>query len=144
MLLPLLEDLTRERSTRPLASGSTLLTHVLLVEDEASVSRVTSRLLEAAGHRVTVTGGTREALARISQETPLGAQVVLLDRSMPDGPGESIIPKLRQFLPDVRILLFTGQDVEPEVAALADGVLCKPMKGDDLLAAIDAALRARR
>jgi PAS domain S-box-containing protein len=143
VLLPLLEDVTREGSTRPLTRGSTLLTHVLLIEDEASVSRVTSRLLEAAGHRVTVTGGTREALTKISQETPLGAQVVLLDRSMPDGPGESIIPKLRQFLPDVRILLFTGQDVEPEVAALADGVLSKPTRGNELLAAIDAALRAR-
>lgn len=143
VLLPLLEDPARERSTGSLTRGSTRFTHVLLVEDEASVSRVTCRLLEAAGHSTTVTGGTREALAKITQEAPLGAQVVLLDRSMPDGPGESIIPKLRQYLPGVRVLLFTGQEVEPEVAALADGVLFKPIKGDDLLAAIDAALAAR-
>ena len=70
--------------------------------------------------------------------------VVLLDRSMPDGLGETIIPDLRRHLPNAQILLFTGQDVEPEVAALADGVLAKPVTSDDLLRAVEGALKARK
>ncbi len=69
---------------------------------------------------------------------------MLLDRSMPDGLGETIIPELRRHLPNARILLFTGQDVEPEVAALADGVLAKPVTSDDLLRAVEGALRKAR
>lgn len=139
LYLPLLAELDRKRAAQPEVNAVAVRRHVLLVEDEVSVSPVTTRLLEAAGHRVTVASGTGEALARMGQQTPLGAEVVLLDRSMPDGPGEAIIPQLRRFLPGARILLFTGQDVEPEVAALADGVLSKPVKGSDLLAAIAAA-----
>ena len=70
--------------------------------------------------------------------------VVLLDRSMPDGLGETIIPDLRRHLPNAHIFLFTGQDVEPEVAALADGILAKPVTSDDLLRAVEGALKARK
>ena len=62
---------------------------------------------------------------------------------MPDGLGETIIPDLRQQVPAARILLFTGQDVEPDVEALADGVLAKPVTSDDLLKAVDVAIKAR-
>jgi len=40
--------------------------------------------------------------------------------------------------------LFTGQDVDPEVAALADGVLAKPVTSEDLLRAVEGALKARK
>jgi PAS domain S-box-containing protein len=115
--------------------------HVLVVEDEEPIRKIIRRLLESAGHRVTAVGGTREALERLP--TLGDVAVVLLDRSMPDGFGETIIPDLRKVIPDVRILLFTGQDVSPDVEALADGVLSKPMSSKDLLKAVAAGPKSR-
>jgi PAS domain S-box-containing protein len=126
----------------PVAATGSTGAHVLLVEDEASIRKIVRRLLESAGHRVTTVGGTREALARLGDLADV--TVVLLDRSMPDGLGETIIPALRRAFPRARVLLFTGQDVEPEVAALADGILAKPTTGDDLRGAVAAALNAQR
>jgi len=139
VLLPRHDGEPRARRPTPGPASARVGAHVLLVEDEAAIRKVVHRLLESVGHRVTALGGTGEALARLPD---LGdVSVVLLDRSMPDGLGETIIPDLRRALPGARILLFTGQDVEPEVEALADGVLAKPVTGDDLLKEIDVAIK---
>jgi PAS domain S-box-containing protein len=139
VLLPRYEGEPRARRPTPASASARPGVHVLLVEDEAPIRKVVDRLLASVGHRVTAVGGTGEALARLPD---LGdVSVVLLDRSMPDGLGETIIPDLRRALPGARILLFTGQDVEPEIAALADGVLAKPVTSDDLLTAVDVATK---
>jgi CheY-like chemotaxis protein len=62
--------------------------------------------------------------------------VVLLDRSMPGGAGETFIPRLRAVGPRAKIVFLSGQFIEPEVAALADGVLSKPTSAETLLAAL--------
>ena len=150
----------RVRPPTPVAMPALTAAHVLLVEDEAAIRKVVRRLLESVGHRVTAVGGTREAVAWVAEAQarrakagpppqPIDSQVddvavVLLDRSMPDGLGETIIPDLRRHLPNAQILLFTGQDVEPEVAALADGILAKPVTSDDLLRAVESALKAQK
>jgi PAS domain S-box-containing protein len=135
VLLPLHEGPRRARGTTPGPAVPRAGVHVLLIEDEAPIRKVVRRLLESVGHRVTAVAGTQEALARLGELGDVG--VVLLDRSMPDGLGETIIPDLRRRLPAARVLLFTGQDVEPEVEALADGVLAKPTTSEDLLKAVD-------
>ena len=142
VLLPLHRDRARVRPPTPIALPGLTAAHVLLVEDEPAIRKVVKRLLESVGHRVSTVGGTREAIAWLAE--PRDVAVVLLDRSMPDGLGETIIPNLRRSLPNAQILLFTGQDVEPEVAALADGVLAKPVTSDDLLRAVEGALKARK
>jgi DNA-binding NtrC family response regulator len=142
VLLPLHGGRTRVRPPTPIALPGLTAAHVLLVEDEAAIRKVVKRLLESVGHHVSTVGGTREAIAWLDE--PRDVAVVLLDRSMPDGLGETIIPHLRRHLPNAQILLFTGQDVEPEIAALADGVLAKPVTSDDLLRAVDGALKARK
>src|SRR6476646_6281597 len=142
VFLPLHGARGRVRPATPMAMPTRTAAHVLLVEDEAAIRKVVRRLLESVGHRVTAVGGTREAVAWLAE--PRDVAVVLLDRSMPDGLGETIIPDLRRHLPNAQILLFTGQDVEPEVAALADGILAKPVTSDDLLRAVEGALKARK
>jgi nitrogen-specific signal transduction histidine kinase/ActR/RegA family two-component response regulator len=142
VLLPRYEGKPRARQPTPATPNIRAGAHVLLVEDEAPIRKVVTRLLESVGHRVTALGGTGEALARLPD---LGdVSVVLLDRSMPDGLGETIIPDLRRAMPGARILLFTGQDVEPVVEALADGVLAKPVTSEDLLRAVHTAIKLGR
>jgi len=158
--LPLHGVRGRVRPQTPIALASVSAAHVLLVEDEGAIRKVVRRLLESVGHRVTAVGGTREAVAWLGESKARRAKadppaqpddsevsdvaLVLLDRSMPDGLGETIIPDLRRHLPNAHILLFTGQDVDPEVAALADGVLAKPVTSEDLLRAVEGALKARK
>jgi PAS domain S-box-containing protein len=141
VLLPLRDSQRRARRLTPAPVDPRAGLHVLVIEDEAPIRKVVRRLLEASGHRVTAVAGTQEALSMLGALGDVG--VVLLDRSMPDGLGETIIPDLRRRLPAARVLLFTGQDVEPEVAALADGVLAKPTSSEDLLKAVDPARQAR-
>jgi nitrogen-specific signal transduction histidine kinase/ActR/RegA family two-component response regulator len=141
VLLPRYEGKPRGRRPTPATANVRAGAHVMLVDDEAAIRKVVVRLLESVGYRVTALSGTGEALARLGE---LGdVSVVLLDRSMPDGLGESIIPQLRQHLHAAQILLFTGQDVEPDVEALADGVLAKPVTSEELLRAVDVAIKAR-
>jgi PAS domain S-box-containing protein len=141
VLLPRYEGKPRGRRPTPATAIVRAGAHVMLVDDEAAIRKVVVRLLESVGYRVTALSGTGEALARLGE---LGdVSVVLLDRSMPDGLGETIIPQLRQHLHAAQILLFTGQDVEPDVEVLADGVLAKPVTSEELLRAVDVAIRAR-
>ena len=97
VLLPLHGGRARVRPPTPMAMPGLTAAHVLLVEDEAAIRKVVRRLLESVGHRVTAVGGTREALTWLAE--PRDVAVVLLDRSMPDGLGETIIPELRRRLP---------------------------------------------
>jgi DNA-binding response OmpR family regulator len=87
-------------------------------------------LLADSGH------AALEVLARQSVEA------VLLDRSMPGGAGETFIPRMRALAPRARILFLSGQMVEPQVAALADAVVQKPVTGPALLEAIHRVLQS--
>ena len=106
---------------------------------QAAIRKVVRRLLESVGHRVTTVSGTREAvgLARRAARRCGGAARPLDARRL----GETIVPDLRRHLPNAQILLFAGQDVEPEVAALADSILVQAGDRDNLLRAVEGALQ---
>jgi PAS domain S-box-containing protein len=113
---------------------------VLLVDDEAAIRVAVGHVLEDAEIRVVCANNGGEALARLVQKPDI--DVVMLDRSMPDGPGESFIPRMRQLAPRARIMFFSGETIEPEVAMLADAIVQKPVHGRELLDAISRVLRA--
>jgi CheY-like chemotaxis protein len=106
----------------------------LIVDDEGAVRAAVGEVLAEAGLRVLGAGGGAEALALLAQHSEV--DVVLLDRSMPGGAGETFVPRMREIAPRARILFFTGQMLEPQIAALADGVVHKPVENSELLAVI--------
>ncbi|MEZ4366181.1 MAG: ATP-binding protein [Kofleriaceae bacterium] len=112
---------------------------VMLVDDEDPIRGVTRLVLEAHGARVYEARSAQEAHDRLA--AGLRVDVVLLDRSMPDGPGERAVPRLRAAAPGAAVVLFTGQGVDGEVRAQVDGVVAKPFGSDELVAAIEAATR---
>jgi CheY-like chemotaxis protein len=95
-------------------------------------------LLDDAGFAVETVGNGEDAVARM--EISPGFDVVLLDRSMPGGPGETFIPRMRAVSPKAKIVLFTGRAVEPALARQVDGVLQKPALATDLIGTITALL----
>jgi PAS domain S-box-containing protein len=137
VLLPLSGERSRSAETpchQPLAKNVC----ALLVDDEAAVRSAVGHVLSDAGVRVLSAGNGAEALAHLAVEPD--TDVVLLDRSMPEGPGEHLLPRMRELAPHARILFFSGEAIEPELVALADGVVPKPIQGRELLDAIGRAL----
>lgn len=104
---------------------------LLLVDDSADVARPLARRLERLGYAVTVASSAEEALER---EQELSACALLItDYDMPGMNGVELARRMREQLPHLPVLLFTGMEREhlPEDAVLRQAgihtVLQKPV-----------------
>lgn len=111
---------------------------MLIVDDEEPVRRTLSWLLQDAGYQCSNASCAAEALACLAVAP--GADVVLLDRSMPGGLSTLDIDRLRELAPRCRVLLHTGNPPPTELARRVDGVLLKPASRELLLERIAALL----
>ncbi|MFC0399213.1 response regulator transcription factor [Paraburkholderia rhizosphaerae] len=121
---------------------------VYVVDDEASVRRALTRLIQSAGYRVDAYGAADEFLARVPLREPDatvaqddGPACIVLDVQMP---GLSGLELQRELPPSLPIIFLTGHgDIAMTVGALKAGAadfLTKPVRDDDLLHAIAQAL----
>lgn len=106
---------------------------ILIIDDEPLVRTTTARLLEYAGHQVVAVGDDVEARTALSGKA---FDVLLLDRSLPGAPGSTLVPRFRALAPKAKILFFTGHSLAPEEATMVDGVIQKPVRLEELLAAL--------
>jgi len=101
---------------------------VLLVEDEASLRRLTRNLLELSGYTVLEAKDGNEAL-RISQEHAGAIGLLLTDIVMPGINGRALAQQLSRERPDMKILFmsgYTGQGIgEKEYLERGDSFLCR-------------------
>ena len=79
---------------------------VLLVDDEDTVRRVTSRLLEKLGYSVSTATDGPTALEMLENEGPF--DLVLTDVVMPGMTGIELADRIREMRPDQRILFTSG------------------------------------
>jgi CheY-like chemotaxis protein len=116
---------------------------VLLAEDDDHVRMATHRMLAAAGYRVTDSADGRTALEAYDRADPR-IDVIVTDMSMPGMNGRDLARTLRARGDGVPIVMVSGF-VDPlddvEIAGLS--VLQKPLDGDTLIAAVEAALDRR-
>jgi chemosensory pili system protein ChpA (sensor histidine kinase/response regulator) len=109
---------------------------VLVVDDSITVRRVTQRLLQREGYRVSLAADGLQALERLQQERPA---VVLSDIEMPRMDGFDLARNIRadQSLADLPIIMITSRIAEKHHEhARALGVnhyLGKPYSEDELL-----------
>src|SRR5689334_20136109 len=101
---------------------------ILLVEDSPLINGALKLLLESGGFDVTLATTAAEALA---WSEPERADVMLLDLSLPDGDGLSVIPGLesRGLKPAVTYAMTGYSDTETRDRCLeagCDDVLLKP------------------
>jgi signal transduction histidine kinase/ActR/RegA family two-component response regulator len=116
--------------------------HVLIAEDNVVNQRLTTRLLEKQGHRVTVVDNGLAALAILAQQP---FDLVLMDVQMPEMDGLETTAAIRvqeqgtgRHLPIIALTSHAMQgDQERCFAAGVDAYVSKPMKVDELYAAID-------
>src|SRR6478672_2924166 len=80
---------------------------ILIVDDESMIRRVAELSLTGAGYRVSEAGNATTAVETIrAAGEPF--DLVLLDLTMPDGDGTTVIPVIRQHAPQTRILVVSG------------------------------------
>jgi two-component system response regulator MprA len=116
---------------------------VLLIEDDARLSSLLGRALDAAGYRVERTSDGARALAAFELMTP---DLVLVDLVLPGLDGLEVVRRLRA-RSGIPILAFAEHDAtDLRIAVLdagADDYLPKPFELEDLLARLRAVRRGR-
>jgi len=117
---------------------------VLVVEDDATLSRALRLNLQARGYDVDVAEAGSQALRTAGDHHP---DVVVLDLGLPDMDGTDVIAGLRGWSSVPIIVLSARQSSHDKVDALdagADDYVTKPFAMDELLARLRAALRRTR
>ena len=115
---------------------------ILLVEDEPEMALALRSALEREGfvldHLATL-ADAEEAANRADHD------LVLLDRTLPDGDGLTLLPEFRAHNPGIPIIILTARGgIAERVAGLdtgADDYLAKPFAVEELLARIRAVRR---
>jgi PAS domain S-box-containing protein len=141
--LPIDSSHVLEEEAQVTLDPSYLPTHrVLLVEDDPRVGEAVAFLLRDIGHEPILARDTAAALELAAADPEVA--LVLLDRALPGGPGDMIIPRLREILPDARIVFFTGEDVDEIDRARVDAVLSKPATRAELAALLEETVGSAR
>jgi PAS domain S-box-containing protein len=142
-LLHLLTAVAREEETAESAvdgKPATSSLRILLAEDNAMNQKVALRLLERLGYRADVVWNGLEAIAALERET---YDVVLMDVQMPELDGLDASRRICERWPEdsrPRIIAMTAnalpEDREACFAAGMDDYLAKPIRSDELTAAL--------
>lgn len=117
---------------------------ILVVEDDPTVTHLYNQFLEPEYTVVTTT--TAEAAINVlrgeqapeGEELPDTIDAVLLDRRLPDEPGETVLNVIEEDELDCRVAMVTG--VEPDFDIIDMGFdlyILKPVTRDELMEAVD-------
>ena len=116
-------------------SGSAVST-ILVVDDQSAIREVLRRVLETAGsYGVAEASSVKEAMSIIDKSPP---HAVILDISMPGGPGLGVIRELHRRGSETKILVLTSH-TEMKTEALGVGAhafLPKTAPSKQVLAAL--------
>lgn len=119
------------------------MTHILIVEDEESLSEPLAFILQREGYQVSVAEDGPAAVAAFDKT---GADLVLLDLMLPGIPGTEVCRVIRT-KSQVPIVMLTAKDSEVDIVVGlelgADDYVTKPYSTRELLARIRAVLRRR-
>jgi two-component system KDP operon response regulator KdpE len=117
------------------------MTRILVVDDEAQISKALSINLRTRGYDVDVAGTGEKALELAARNHP---DAVILDLGLPGIDGTEVVRGLRGWSTVPIVILSVREGEADKVAALdagADDYVTKPFGMDELLARLRAALR---
>ncbi len=122
---------------------TSLKKHILLVEDDKSLTKILTMLLETRGYAVEVVHTGQDALKRASPNTDL----ILLDRLLPDAEGFEVCKRIKrekqtQHIPIIMVSakILSG-DVAQGLYLGADDYVAKPIEFEELIARMEAVMR---
>ncbi|MGH7174658.1 MAG: ATP-binding protein [Gemmataceae bacterium] len=110
---------------------------VLVVDDDPDTRSNLCDILELDNFQVETAGTVAEVMRRGDWDR---LSAIILDRRLPDGNAEDLLPRLRQLAPEAAILIVTGYaDLQGVIAALRQGAadyILKPINADALRASL--------
>ena len=115
--------------------------HILVVEDDAEISRLLTIFLQTEGYRVQVCPNGDQAPLRVRQTPP---DLIVLDILLPGQDGLQVCQQVRSFYSGPILMLTACDDDVSELTAFrsgADDYVRKPIRPDVLLMRIQALLR---
>jgi signal transduction histidine kinase len=111
--------------------------HVLVVDDDPDTRSNLCDILGLDDYEVETAGSVGDVLARGDWDR---VSTVLLDRLLPDGNAEDLLPRLKELAPHADVLIVTGHsDLQGAIAALRQGAadyILKPINPDALRASL--------
>ncbi len=103
---------------------------ILVVDDQETLLKLTSMMLARHGYKVLTANSQQEAV-ELARDFEGAIHLVLLDQGIPGRGSAKAFPLLKQARPDLKVLLFSGYDLDATAQALLDaganGFLKKPV-----------------
>jgi two-component system alkaline phosphatase synthesis response regulator PhoP len=116
------------------------MNRILVIEDDASLAELIALSLRTVGCEVTTAGSAGAGLRELGER---GADLVILDLTLPDRDGLGLLPEIRP--KGIPVIILTARDtVRDKVQGLesgADDYLAKPFDPLELIARTRAVLR---
>ena len=122
------------------------MARVLIIEDNPANLKLTSLLMRHAGHTVLIAVDAETGLMMARAEQP---DLILMDVQLPgmDGFAATSLLKMDPSTLAIPIIALTSmamkEDREKSMAAGCDGYIAKPLRYQELFAAVDALLSGR-
>jgi DNA-binding response OmpR family regulator len=117
---------------------------ILVVDDDKSILRTFTRILQKSGYIIDVAETGKEAMEKTENNH---FDLALVDIRLPDMDGTDLLAKLKKQLQHTVKIMITGfPSLETGVKALdegADAYLVKPVKPQELLMLLDEKLKNR-
>jgi DNA-binding response OmpR family regulator len=115
---------------------------ILVVDDDKSILRTFTRILQKSGYQIDVAETGKEAMEKAETNR---YDLALVDIRLPDMDGTDLLAKLKkQFQKTVKIMITGFPSLETGVKALdegADAYLVKPVKPQELLVLLEEKLK---
>ncbi|WP_051617241.1 PocR ligand-binding domain-containing protein [Desulfonatronovibrio hydrogenovorans] len=123
----------------PAPSGGT--EHILVVDDEAEIRKLTREVLEGSGYRITSAVNGEQAL-EVFQGRGKDIDLVILDLNMPGMGGYSCLHELKKIDPGVKVIISSGYtySLDQSLANGAADFVAKPYRISDFLGRVRAVL----
>lgn len=144
---PSLSAASKFKSPRPASAHNGGRETILLVDDDATVLKVTQRSLEKSGYHILTANNGEEGCAVFKQHAT-DIQLVITDMSMPGMEGPEMAAAIHKISPSLPILGTSGLNTQPDSETLRalgmQGILSKPCNAATILGAIRKVLDARQ
>ena len=115
---------------------------ILVVDDDKSILRTFTRILQKNGYKIDTAETGREAIERADKKH---YDLALVDIRLPDMDGTDLLAKIKQQLQNTIKIMITGfPSIESGIKALDEGAeayLVKPVKPEELLLLIKEKLK---
>ncbi len=128
--IPTVESEIKEQPKPQAVTAAKVTETILVVDDEEELLELISLILKYPGYKV-LTANSGQTAIDIARQHEGDIHLALLDMGMPVIDGPAAFPFLREARPDMKILLFSGFELDTDAQGLLDagacGFLMKPI-----------------